>query len=221
MREDILDDSDQSLTERDSQDPRAMLADGDTTTFAFDIPVHMDAGNPTSDGEGGSTVVAKPLINNSSEVEGWGNGARRQRVPKSQRRSRHGIPYSLLPGGLIKSLAVSLAQSTGDGKAKVDREALSAIVQASDWFFEQVSHDLDAYAQHAERKVINETDVITLMKRCSNFAVLVHCSSLIFSRQRLLTATATPFSLAQKYLPRDLIQIARTTRPNFSLRSNQ
>jgi hypothetical protein len=38
-------------------------------------------------------------------------------------------------------------------------------MQASDWFFEQLGEDLQAYAKHAGRKTIDESDVLTLMKR--------------------------------------------------------
>ncbi|CZR58404.1 uncharacterized protein PAC_08296 [Phialocephala subalpina] len=109
--------------------------------------------------------------------------------------SRHGIQYPSLPAGVVKKLATSFARTAGS-KAKINKEALDAIMQASDWFFEQVSDDLGAYAKHAGRKTIDESDIVTLM-----------------ARQRQTNASTTPFSLAQKYLPRELLQELRMVPP--------
>jgi histone H3/H4 len=56
-------------------------------------------------------------------------------------------------------------KTSGNGNVKLNKDTLEAIMQASDWFFEQVGDDLGAYAQHAGRKTIDENDVVTLMKR--------------------------------------------------------
>ena len=48
---------------------------------------------------------------------------------------------------------------------KISRETLEAIMQATDWFFEQAAEDLASYADHASRKAIDDSDAITLMKR--------------------------------------------------------
>lgn len=80
--------------------------------------------------------------------------------------SKHGIQYPSLPLGVVKKLATTYARTSGNSKAKISKDTLDAIMQASDWFFEQVSDDLGAYAEHASRKTIEESDVITLMGRC-------------------------------------------------------
>ena len=79
--------------------------------------------------------------------------------------SRHGIEYPSLPVGVVKRLAQTFAQTSGIGKAKLTPDTMAAIMQASDWFFEQLGDDLQAYAKHAGRKTIDESDMITLMKR--------------------------------------------------------
>lgn len=79
--------------------------------------------------------------------------------------SKHGIAYPSLPAGVVKKLATTFARTSGNSKAKINKETLDAIMQASDWFFEQVSDDLGAYATHAGRKTIDESDIITLMAR--------------------------------------------------------
>jgi histone H3/H4 len=80
--------------------------------------------------------------------------------------SKHGIQYPSLPVGVVKKLATTYARMSGNSRAKISKVSLDVIIQASDWFFEQVSDDLGAYAKHAGRKTIEESDVVTLMKRC-------------------------------------------------------
>jgi len=47
----------------------------------------------------------------------------------------------------------------------MDKDTLSAVLEASDWFFEQIGTDLGTYTKHAQRKIVDETDVVVLMKR--------------------------------------------------------
>ncbi len=54
---------------------------------------------------------------------------------------------------------------SGSRKPKLNKETVAALVRASDDFFEQIGDDLAAYAQHGGRKVIEESDVLALMKR--------------------------------------------------------
>ncbi|KAF2021599.1 hypothetical protein BU24DRAFT_487988 [Aaosphaeria arxii CBS 175.79] len=115
--------------------------------------------------------------------------ARRQR--REVRISKFGNEYASFPAPTIKRLATSFAKIQG-GHGKISNDTLTALVQATDWFFEQVSEDLSAYAAHAGRKMIENGDVIALMKR-----------------QRQITNNTTSFSLAQKMLPRELLQELR------------
>lgn len=73
--------------------------------------------------------------------------------------SKHGIQYPSLPAGVVRKLATTFARTAGS-KAKINKEALEAIMQASDWFFEQVSDDLGVYAKHAGRKTIDESSTL-------------------------------------------------------------
>ncbi|KAF2838997.1 hypothetical protein M501DRAFT_1003529 [Patellaria atrata CBS 101060] len=110
--------------------------------------------------------------------------------------SRHGISYSSLPRSSVKKLAMALAQSNGSVNTKLSKDTIDAIMQTSDWFFEQASEDLATYAQHSGRKTIDESDVFTLMKR-----------------QRQILPGSTAFFLAQRYLPRELLQEIRMPAP--------
>lgn len=89
----------------------------------------------------------------------------RSENPKQQKLSRHGIPVPNLPSGVVKKIASRFAPSKNGSKAKISKPTLAVLEQATAWFFEQVSDDLDAYSKHAGRKTIDESDVITLMKR--------------------------------------------------------
>jgi len=109
--------------------------------------------------------------------------AKRSTKKRTTKISKYGIEYPSLPPGVVKRLATTFAKTSG-AKRKITPDALKAIMQASDWFFEQVGDDLQAYAKHAHRKTIEESDMLTLMKRyvlflymngylrCTDFAVL-------------------------------------------------
>lgn len=84
---------------------------------------------------------------------------------KQKKLSRHGIPVPNLPTGVVKKLATRFAPSRAGSKAKISKATLAAIEQASAWYFEQAGEDLAAYAKHAGRKTIDESDVTTLMRR--------------------------------------------------------
>jgi histone H3/H4 len=115
----------------------------------------------------------------------------KERIAKPLHRSRLGNEYPPLPQAVIKKLASTYSRSFG-GNGKISKDTVQALSLASDWFLEQVSDDLATYASHAKRTTIEEADVITLMKR-----------------QRLLTDHKTLFSIAQRCLPRELLQEVR------------
>lgn len=92
---------------------------------------------------------------------------RREAMPprKKNRISRHGIEYPSLPPAFVKKVAQTALQSSGLSNPRISADTLTALTQASDWFFEQLGDDLGAYAQHAKRKTVEESDVVTLMRR--------------------------------------------------------
>ncbi|QSZ31066.1 hypothetical protein DSL72_000627 [Monilinia vaccinii-corymbosi] len=118
---------------------------------------------------------------------------------KNNKVSKHGLKYSSLPLGVVKKHASNFARNGASKGEKLSRDALDAIMQATDWFFEQISEDLSTYSEHAGRKTIDKSDVLMLMKR-----------------QRQTNATTTPFSLAQSRLPRELLQDVRMIPPLIS-----
>ncbi|KAF3035421.1 hypothetical protein E8E12_003070 [Didymella heteroderae] len=110
---------------------------------------------------------------------------------KELKLSRVGLDYPSFPAAPVKKLALSFMKSQGS-KAQLNKDALAALVQTTDDFFEQIGIDLAAYAQHAGRRMIEESDVLALMRRT-----------------RKISSNTTSFSLAQKMLPRELLQQLR------------
>jgi histone H3/H4 len=115
---------------------------------------------------------------------------------KQKKLSRYGVPVPNMPVGVVRKLATRFARARAGSKAKISKATLAAIEQASAWYFEQVSEDLAAYSKHAGRKTIDETDVTTLLRR-----------------QRHINNATTVFSLAQKHLPKELLQDMRLAMP--------
>ncbi|RDA96310.1 hypothetical protein CP533_1594 [Ophiocordyceps camponoti-saundersi (nom. inval.)] len=115
---------------------------------------------------------------------------------RQKRMSKHGTDYPPLPPSMVKKVAQKFLHSSGLSNPRISADALAALTQASDWFFEQLGDDLGAYAKHAKRKTVEESDVVTLMRR-----------------QRQIGPDASLFSLAQKHLPRELLQDLRMSVP--------
>lgn len=84
---------------------------------------------------------------------------------KKNKVSKHGLKYSSLPLGVVKKHAMNFARNGASKGDKLSRDALDAIMQATDWFFEQISDDLGTYSEHAGRKTIDESDILMLMRR--------------------------------------------------------
>lgn len=130
---------------------------------------HFDSGGEDDDGD--DHVVQEDLqedVQEQFEMEAATAGAdaaqRRKKKKPGVKTSKHGIPYPSLPAGVVKRLAQTFAQS-GGARGKISSDTLAAVMQASDWFFEQLGDDLQAYAKHAGRKTIDESDMLTLMRR--------------------------------------------------------
>ena len=107
--------------------------------------------------------VAEQLLQLPKLNPGRPSLGRKQR--KRRKLSQHGIPYPSLPSQAVRKLASTFARASGNGKTAVTKEVLGAIMQASDWFFEQLSDDLGTYAKHARRRTIDDTYMLTLMRR--------------------------------------------------------
>jgi histone H3/H4 len=109
-------------------------------------------------------LTADPVVQDPTEPIVTKASKTRVKTPRVLHQSKHGIPYPSLPSAVVKKLASTFSRSAG-GNGKINKETVTALTEASDWFFEQVSEDLAAYAGHARRKRIDESDMIALMKR--------------------------------------------------------
>lgn len=146
-------------------------ADG-FTGFEVNIPDQVSEAGTTGTAEPGAGIVGGGLRDEPSK-----------RTQKQKKLSRHGIPVPLLPTGVVKRIATRFARTGAGSKAKINKETLAAIEQASEWFFEQASEDLATYSRHAGRKTIDESDVVALMRRyvsplmlLKGFLILMVCA---------------------------------------------
>ncbi|TGZ85138.1 hypothetical protein EX30DRAFT_361040 [Ascodesmis nigricans] len=103
------------------------------------------------------------------------------RKPRALRQSAYGIDYAPLPPAVIRKLASQLSAT------KLSKDTLRVLDEASEAFFRQTADSLRAFARHAGRKTVDESDVVQLMMR-----------------QRQINPQTSVFALAQRYLPREL-----------------
>ena len=122
-----------------------------------------------SDGGGEIEVTETQQQQQQREI----SSTKREAMPPrmKNRMSRHNIEYPSLPPAFVKRVAQTALQSSGLSNPRISADTLTALTQASDWFFEQLGDDLGAYAQHAKRKTVEESDVVTLMRRFVYFRV--------------------------------------------------
>jgi histone H3/H4 len=196
----------------DGEDP---TQDGDMLGWESDPPADDDA-------ELAAYQEEPSAIDRSLQIDSPEKTAAAQqrgvRKPKEYMVSEHGIGYPSFPNVPVKKLALSFMKSQGS-KAQLNKDALAALVHTTNDYFEQISIDLAAYAQHGGRRMIEESDVMALMKRyvtsvlLYNFVQICKSSPLTFSRTRKTTDNSTSFSLAQKMLPRELLQQLRMEQP--------
>ena len=178
-------------------------------------PAPVESDDDDVGGDFGFGIDFPPAAASPSESPGLvGGGLRDPEAPtqgKEKKISCHGIPIPNLPAGVVKKLATRFARSKAGSKAKINKATLAAIEQASSWYFEQASQDLAAYSKHAGRKTIDESDVITLLKRLVQNNPSRNSAN--HPRQRHINKSTTVFSLAQKHLPKELQQDMRLAMP--------
>ncbi|KAF3482329.1 uncharacterized protein GIQ15_05088 [Arthroderma uncinatum] len=179
--------------------PAENTIDNEQDTFELDAvpPEFGGPDSPSSQSDFGA-VGFEPAADEQSSKRGTPMTEIEEEVQpeepqkKKQKVSKHGIPVPSLPVGVVKKLAMRFARSGNKNKTRITKDTMTAIQQATDWFFEQASGDLSTYSDHSGRKTIDETDVIALMRR-----------------QRHVGKSASVFALAQKHLPKELLQDIR------------
>ena len=160
--------------------------DDQTTFLLSDPPAEADPDSPGMDqffteaaaAEGPDSSPDVSVAGDDVDMAGSGNitadltrlqDEASKREPRARRQkkriSRHGVEYPPLPPAFVKRVAQTALQSSGLSNPRVSADTLTALTQASEWFFEQLGDDLGAYAKHAKRKTVEESDVVTLMRR--------------------------------------------------------
>ncbi|KAF3930218.1 hypothetical protein ABW20_dc0103526 [Dactylellina cionopaga] len=163
--------------------------DNDGIPFDYNDPIPFESGLRSAHDK-----KSRPINLSGEEEEGNSRPAKKPRTKKELPLSAHGIPYPSLPPRVIKSI---IARTS---KQKLSKEALALIVQASEQYFENLGEDLGSFARHAKRKTVEEGDVLQVLRR-----------------HRLLNDKTTVFSLANQYLPRELLQDIKIQVPKKNL----
>ncbi|KIY01907.1 uncharacterized protein Z520_02045 [Fonsecaea multimorphosa CBS 102226] len=113
--------------------------------------------------------------------------APQQHRRKKLKLTRHGEMVPSLPSSLIRRVATEAQARLGNRRPKLGKDHIQALEQATEWYFEQIGEDLEAYSTHARRKRIDQSDVLMLMHR-----------------QRLLQSDGELLKAAKELLPKDV-----------------
>lgn len=133
-----------------------------------------DRGSDIGDVTATATIIRQPVTNTETKSLDM------RLLKKRKLISQHGIEYPSLPPTFVKRVAQTALQSSGLSNKRISTDTLIALTQASEWYFEQLGDDLGAYANHAKRKTIEDSDIATLMRRyVSCFGSLEPCPLLL------------------------------------------
>ena len=112
-----------------------------------------------------------------------------KRPRKKQKLNHRGNMVPALPSSLIKRVVHDSQEKANKRKTTLGKDHMKALEQATEWFFEQVSEDLEAYSSHGKRKKrIDADDVLLLMRR-----------------QKVLCEAGSLRKLAKEWLPREML----------------
>jgi len=182
------------LDEADNVNAHQRVASGEYLQLAEPIiPVNEeDSDGPEVDHEAQKLATAPAVSANSSRrqtlLESVAATAK-ARPKKKLKLNQRGNLVPALPSSLIKRIVHESQEKAGKRKTTLGKDHMKALEQATEWFFEQVSEDLEAYSQHGRRKQrVSEDDVLLLM-----------------SRQRLLRNPGELHDLAKQWLPREML----------------
>lgn len=135
---------------------------------ASDMDDDVDEGMPDVDAEADEEDIDATAADvDATATEGHLSvePKRKRKLKPGWRMSKHGIECPQFPPTTVKRVAEQFARTSGIANPRIGKDTLAALQQASDWFYEQVSEDLAAFATHAGRKTINESDMELVMKR--------------------------------------------------------
>lgn len=115
------------------------------------------------------------------------------RPRKKMKMNSRGNMVPSLPSSLIKRIVHESQEKANKRRTTLGKDHMKALEQATEWFFEQVSQDLETYSSHGRRKKrIDADDVLLLMRR-----------------QRVLRTDGDLQKLAKEWLPREMLNELR------------
>ena len=113
------------------------------------------------------------------------SGTRRRKLKMTQ----VGNEIPVIPRSLIKRIVHTSQEKANKRKTSLGQDHMRALEQATEWFFEQASQDLETYSSHAGRRTrIGLSDVLLLMRR-----------------QRILRNNGDLLRMAKDWLPPELL----------------
>lgn len=146
-------------------------ADGESEEDAEDSDASLAVISPARSAHAAEAASDPQPTSTRKQTQPSSKSSRR----KKQKLSKHGLKVPSLPSSLIKRLGMDALTSLGRRKSRIGRDSLQALEQATEWFFDQIGEDLEAYSEHAGRKRrIDETDVLALMKRSVNSSATIY-----------------------------------------------
>lgn len=153
------------------------------------LEIDHDAGEGNENDTEGPTSQSKSINRRQTLLESV-LAAAKPRSRKALKMNRKGNVVPSLPSSLIRWVANESQQKAGKRKIKLGKDHMKALEQATEWFFEQVGEDLEAYSSHGKRRSRISTDDVLLLMR----------------RQRVLRRRGEFQELAQNWLPKETLK---------------
>jgi len=134
-------------------------------------------------------VASQSTINNRRRTLLESAVQAKTRPRQKLKMNRRGNLVPSLPSSLIKRIVYRSQEKAKKRKTTLSKDHMKALEQATEWFFEQISEDLEAYSSHGKRrKRIDVDDVLLLMRR-----------------QRVLRNKGELRRMANEWLPREML----------------
>lgn len=142
--------------------------------------------------------VADPTVEHRDEaaesrrqtlLESMISTAAEKKPKKKLKINQRGNMVPGLPSSLIKRIIHSSQEKANKRKTAFGKDHIKALEQATEWFFEQASQDLETYSSHGRRKKRIDTDDVLLLMR----------------RQRVLKERRELQKMAKEWLPREIL----------------
>lgn len=179
-----------SPVEQTTKRPPMVVLD-DTNDFQFEFVDKTALARRRVQSRQDSVLQPRSRIENNHASEPVSAPSRaRARPQKRLKLTQTGNVIPSLPSSLIRRVVHQSYALQGKKRPILGREHMTALEQATEWFFEQASKDVSAFSQHGGRKKrIIADDVLLLMRR-----------------QRVLAQPGELMQFAKEWLPQDVFK---------------